>query len=122
MTDLSSIDRELLSEIINSETGELNLYRLHEKFRLSPGQILSSVLKFKERNILEMIDEMNVRLTDTGRGWLIDNRRSLFLQERNRYWREVPEDMLQEKITFDDVIMLTRKRFGSDIYRLIEGG
>lgn len=74
----------------------LDLYMLHEKYKLSPGQILEATTWLRENGYVEQLGT-KARLTAEGREWLIRDRFWVF-KPRERPWSEVPDGLMVERI------------------------
>jgi hypothetical protein len=83
---------------------EVDIYFFHEKYLLSPAQLSRTIRKFKE---IDVITEQNgiATLTEKGRAWIIDNKRSLFLQKKSRFWKNIPEHMKDTVISIDTLYL-----------------
>src|SRR5689334_20346450 len=82
--ELSSADKELLLALYSTKDW-VDLYVLHERFLLSPGQILSSSERFGKLGVLEA-DGLRARLTSRGRRWVVEHRNVLLQSGRDRSW------------------------------------
>jgi hypothetical protein len=65
----------------------LDLYALHEKFSLSPAQIISTLALLDEQKLCE-VDGTRARLTQSGYNWVLKNRRQIFMQS-GRKWAKL---------------------------------
>lgn len=116
---LFSEDIELLKELYSKE--KIEMYYFHEKYKLSPAQLGRTIKKFKEAGLI-IIDEKNVILLEKGRKWIIGNRRDLFLNERSKYWKKIPEQMKQESLAINELYKPDRKKIDKEIFKNIEDG
>lgn len=92
---LSSSFRLILRYLLGAED-YLDLYPLHEKYSLSPGQILEATTWLKGNGYIEQMG-LRARLTAEGRDWLIRERFSVF-QSKEKPWDEVPDGLKIERI------------------------
>lgn len=90
-----SEDIIILREIFNLR--RLNIFYFHEKYLLSPGQLARSLNNFIENKIIQ-IKENEIIITDFGIKWIISNRKKLFLQEKDLFWKEIPEYMTKKQL------------------------
>lgn len=88
-------DIELLKELYYKNTA--NVYFFHERYRLSPAQLARAIRKFENQGLIEFNDT-TVTLTENGKKWVLANRKDIFLYERKKYWKEVPENMRRKPI------------------------
>lgn len=80
---VSSFEREIIRELFKSYDW-FDLYSLHVRFLLSPAQVAYAISKLEGDGLVE-IDGTNAKLTAQGRGWVLKNRRDLFLNAK-RPW------------------------------------
>jgi hypothetical protein len=93
---LDSAIREFLRDLFAQPEG-MDLYVFHEKYQLTPGQLLTLVEYFEKQLFVER-QEYKVQLTPSGRAWVLLNRGKLFLQKRKKTWKEMPEFFRGRKI------------------------
>ncbi|MDH5426045.1 MAG: hypothetical protein OEY29_13715 [Gammaproteobacteria bacterium] len=85
---IHSEDREILRDLfINNDV--LCLYKFHEKYLLSPGQIARVIRKYIKNNIFET-NENTIKLTEHGKKWVYNNRNDIFRAPLNELWKQVP--------------------------------
>lgn len=94
MMDLFSEDIELIKELIHYR--RLDIFLLHEKYRLSPAQVARSLRKFYEDDLIK-ITGTDIAFTEKGLLWIQENRINLFLNKRNQYWKDIPKEMRTKK-------------------------
>ena len=116
---LYSEDLEFIKELLNKK--EVNLYFFHEKYLLSPAQLARTINKFLEGSLIELHDE-KIRLTSKGEEWIICNRKSLFIHERKKYWKEIPSEMKQTPINKDELYKPNRNKLDTEFFKNIEDG
>lgn len=119
MMDLYSEDIELLKELYAKE--KIELFFFHKKYKLSPAQLARTLKKFKDAGLIHL-DEDNVTLNDNGRKWIIGNRRELFLKEKSKYWKIIPEKMKQKSLKINQFYIPERKNIDKEIFKNIEDG
>jgi len=85
---IESFEREVLRALFSCPEW-YDLYALHERFLLSPGQLAHAVRAYEADGLVES-DGLNARLTQKGRVWVFENRRRLFLNEQRRTWADIP--------------------------------
>lgn len=91
---ISSAEREIL-RLLFQGSGELDLYDLHRKYKLGPGQIVLSLRRLSEMELVSWSAEGVVRLTPTSRQYILSNRRTLFCYTR-KAWKVLPYSMSLE--------------------------
>ena len=87
---LYSEDIEFLKELY--ERKHVDIYFFHEKYMLSPAQLARTIKKFTDKEIVEF-EENLVTLTLKGEKWILSKRKSLFLKEKNKYWKDIAKVM-----------------------------
>ena len=87
--------RLVLKHLFNS-LDYLDLYSLHEQYKLSPGQILAATAWLNKNGYVEQLGTM-ARLTAEGREWLIRERFWIF-HPNEKPWDEVPDGLRAERI------------------------
>ena len=101
-------DRIILRSLFSSN-GELNVYELHKKYLLSPGQISRSLRKLSSLDIISMdVENAIFEITENGREIILFNRRELFGRPLHKVWQNIPEEMLVAKVE-QDMPYLPRK-------------
>jgi|SRR5690606_5806859 len=119
MMELYSEDIEFIKELLDKK--KVNLYFFHEKYLLSPAQLARTINKFLEGNLVELNNE-EIRLTLEGEKWVVCNRKSLFLNERKKYWKEIPSEMKQASIDINDFYKPNRNKLDTELFKNIEDG
>jgi len=119
MMDLYSEDIELLKELYLRE--KVDFYFFHEKYKLSPAQLGRTLKKFKDAGLI-VIEEQNIILNEIGIKWIIGNRRELFLKEKSKYWKNIPDEMTQEILGINDIYIPNRKKIDKEIFKNLEDG
>jgi len=93
--NLDSSFRLVLRHLFSS-VDYFDLYALHEKYKLSPGQILAAIAWLSENGYVEQLGT-TARLTAEGREWLVRERFLLF-QSTEKPWDAVPDGLRVERI------------------------
>lgn len=88
--------------------GNTDIYYFHEKYLLSPGQLARSFNKLIEMNIAQLNDD-ELQITDFGIKWTISNRKNIFLEEKEMFWKEVPAYMKREPLIINQMYKPKRK-------------
>lgn len=114
-----SEDIEFIKELYDSK--KVHLYFFHEKYLLSPAQLARTINKFIEEEIVELNNEV-VSLTPKGEEWIICNRKTLFLNEKDKYWKEIPSEMRQKTIGIKDLYKPNRNKIDKELFKNIEDG
>jgi len=94
--------RELFSK------GSSTIYYFHEKYLLSPGQLARSLNKLIEMNIAQLNDD-ELKITDFGIKWTISNRKKIFLEEKELFWKEIPDYMKRDQLVINQMYKPKRK-------------
>jgi hypothetical protein len=105
MTDLRDIgqpeDILLLRELFASEQ-PVATYTLHEKYRLSPGQVFAASSKLVRLGLVEFVDRDNdfqVSISDRGREFVIANASHIWAR-RDLYWKQkLPEKYARKRVS-----------------------
>lgn len=119
MMDLYSEDIEFLKELYYRD--KIDLYFFHEKYKLSPAQLARTIRKFEEEELI-VLDKRQVILNEKGRNWIFRNRRILFLKEKSKYWKNIPEEMKQDSLAVNELYKPNRKTLDKELFKNIEDG
>ena len=92
---MQTVDIEVLRELYRND--KVDLYRFHQLYSISPGQLAKTIDHFVELKVLDVVDDF-VQLTDFGRKWVVANRKSIFLRDRLQEWKDIPENMRKDRI------------------------
>jgi hypothetical protein len=114
-----SEDIEFIRELYDRK--QVHLYFFHERYLLSPVQLARTINRFIEEGIVELNNEI-VSLTPKGEEWIICKRKSLFLNEKDKYWKEIPIKMKQEAIGVKDLYKPNRNKLDKELFKNIEDG
>ncbi len=117
--DIYSEDIEFLRELYCKN--EVDLYFFHEKYRLSPAQLSRTISKFIEIELI-ILQDNNIVLTETGKKWIISHRKNLFLDEKRKYWKEIPNNMVQETININELYKPNRNKLDTELFKNYEDG
>lgn len=117
--DLYSEDIELLKVLYSSS--ERNLFFFHEKYKLSPAQMARTLKKFESKELIEIKTRVVV-LTEKGRKWIFQNRGMLFLKEKTKYWKNIPDEMKQKPLRINELYKPNRSTLDKEIFKNIEDG
>lgn len=105
--ELNSAKRELLRDLYSQPDG-MDIYKFHEKYRLTPGQLLTLIELYEKQNIVEL-QEYRILLTESGRQWVLANRVALFLHCREKTWKEIPAIFQGDRIESGETYLPRRK-------------
>jgi len=89
------VDREILINLIKHE--KLDWYYLHEKYRLSPGQLSRSIKKLINLKFITLGDEF-VAITKEGLISLISQRNKFLRKNKDEFWTILQEERKGKKI------------------------
>jgi len=90
LQDLDQTEDLLLLREIFSADGAVWAYSLHEKYRLSPGQIFSAATKLQSLGLASFIEaeaDFQIRLSGIGAVFCVANADAIWT-ERNAYWKQ----------------------------------
>lgn len=116
MTTFYSEDIELLKEI--SKHKKIDIYLLHEKYMVSPLQLIRCLLKFKEINVVDF-DNNEIRITPQGEKWIFNNRKVLFLTKRNENWKNVEKYQKKISANVNQSFTFKKNKISDDILKNI---
>lgn len=116
---LYSEDIEFLKELYHKD--RVDLYFFHEKYRLSPAQLSRTLNKFLKMELV-VLQGNEVLLNETGRMWIIKHRRDLFLGVRRKYWKEIPDNMVQNAININELYLPNKKSLDTELFKNFEDG
>lgn len=114
-----SEDIEFLKELLYHD--KVEIYLFHEKYKLSPAQLARTINKFMNQELI-IFSNHTISLTEKGRNWIFENRRVLFIKEKKKYWKEIPEAMKQEKIAINELYKPNRRKIDKELFKNIEDG
>lgn len=114
-----SEDIEVIKELFPNK--KVNIYFFHEKYRLSPAQLGRTIRKFTEMGLI-LVDGDYIELTEVGWKWVMANRQELFLKKKEKYWKNIPVDMLQLPMEINEFYTPKRKNIDVELFKNIEGG
>jgi hypothetical protein len=102
MTDMANswdiADREILRLLFKTDA-PMELYVFHEKFNLLPVQILKSVRKLLEIQVIKIEAEgRSIALTEKGKNWTLLNRKNIFMRPIEMYWKAAPISYTRQKM------------------------
>lgn len=116
---LYSEDIELMKELYYKK--KIDIYFFHEKYKLSPAQLARSINKFVDKGLVDF-NNNQVVLNKDGVDWIFRNRKILFLEEKSKYWKEIPEEMKQTPIAINSPYKPNLKYLDKEIFKDIEDG
>lgn len=119
MISFYSEDIELLKELYAEH--RISFYFFHKKYGLSPSQLGRSINKFKKEKVITIEDD-NICLTEHGKNWIFYHRRELFLKEKSKYWKDLPEEMSRNALTINELYIPNRKSLDKELFNNNEGG
>jgi len=81
---------EFLRALYEQPGKGVELYTLHERFKLSPGQLSRMCSELEKLGVIYTTKDeaggITAAITEHGREWVIGHRRDLFLRDRGRCW------------------------------------
>lgn len=119
MMQIFSEDIEFIKELYIHNS--VSMYFFHEKYMLSPAQLGRTIRKFTNIECVIMNDD-NIELTEKGRKWIIANRKKLFIKTKEKYWKNIPIEMIQETFKINDTYKPNTKKLDSELFKIIEDG
>lgn len=117
--EIYSEDIEFLKELYLEN--KVDLYFFHEKYRLSPAQLSRTISKFIEKDLITLKDNC-VILNETGKKWIVSQRKHLFLNESRKYWKKAPENMMQKTKLINELYKPNRKDIDVELFKNLEDG
>lgn len=119
MKNFHSEDIELLKELYSNN--RIDLYYFHKKYKLSPAQLGRTLSKFIDEGIISVEGQIII-LNEFGKKWIIGNRRVLFLSDKSKYWKLIPEEMKQSALSINELYIPIRKNIDKEIFKNLEDG
>lgn len=89
--NFNTVDREILRGLLNSKFR--TLYFFHENYLLSPTQIVISIKKLTEIDLIEKRGN-RIWLKENARGTILKYKNKIFRTNKNENWRKIPVEML----------------------------
>jgi hypothetical protein len=86
-------DREIIRLLWESDSKGIDVYELHERYRLSPAQIVRSVNRFSIERILAL-DNDRLYFLEGGRSWVVKNRDKIFYGQAMP-WKKIPDHFVR---------------------------
>ena len=117
MIELYSEDIELLKELYSKTN--IDMFFFHEQYKLSPAQLARTLKKFTDAGLI-ILDSRNIILNENGRRWIIGNRKELFLKEKSKYWKNIPDEMKQDLLNVNELYLPDRKKIDNELFKNIE--
>ena len=99
-------EKYLLIALLSHRT--IDLYDFYARSNFSTGQIARAVLKFQSLGYL-IFWRKKIARTPLGM-WKLKKLQKKELANNNRYWAQVPEECLKDKITINEPIDIDRIR------------
>lgn len=99
----------------------LEIYVLHLKYKLSPAQLARSIEKFSSLDIITIVSNEYIRITDFGKKWLIANKSKIYLFDRDSEWKKIPIEDAIESIGANKLYKVDLKKIDTRILKKIEG-
>jgi len=117
--NMYSEDVELLKELFPDHS--VHFFKMHEKYKLSPGQLGRTINKFEKLKFIK-VNGSEIKLSKFGRNWIFQNRRSIYLNNSCRYWKDIPSNMLLQKPKKMHICMSDFFSNTTEITRFLEDG
>jgi hypothetical protein len=108
---ITTADKIVLLDLYRTYGTPQYLFQFHKKYSFSPGQLGSFVRKFGEVGIIELREDY-ILLTEYGKKWLLINRNRIFSSTVQYKWREIPEELREEKIDIDSLYLPKVRKLG----------
>lgn len=86
----SSADKKILMDLFKEQSSR-QLYYFYEKYNFSPAQLSRFVRTYQKIGVISVQEDF-IELTEFGRKWILTNRRRIFLQTREKLWRNIPSE------------------------------
>lgn len=117
MMQFFSEDIEFLRELYIHRS--LDMYFFHKKYLLSPAQLGMTIKKYLQMGCV-VLNGRNIELTFAGYNWIVANRKSIFLTERAKYWKQIPFFVQYSRINPGDVYKPNIKKLDPELIKLLE--
>lgn len=111
-----SYEREVYQRLF-SHDGWLDLFELHTRWSLSPGQLSSAIEKLLEERMVE-VKGTNAKLTERGRVWIVKNRREIFM-DVERKW-DVPKAVSEHRIAAGEPYLPRIRSLSMDFFEKLD--
>jgi hypothetical protein len=120
MTELDQTeDRLTLAELFRADGG-LEAYTLHEKYRLSPGQIFSAMTKLEQLRIAK-IDGSRIQLTAFGLKFAIARADLIWGAGEQRQWRSQLPNKYADQLSPKQALYCPRHFLRADLWNSFSG-
>ena len=103
-----SEDREILRDLLVGNKA-ISIFVFHQKYLLSPGQLARVARKYSEMGIIAVNGD-HLSLTDSGRAWVIRNRRKIFRCSEISTWKKTPDEFKKEYKDSEMYMLPSRKK------------
>jgi len=114
MDNYASFEREIIRTLFESQDW-VDLFDLHERYMLSPGQLSFAVRRLKGLGIIET-NGLQVKLNARGRKWVFAHREPLFLRG-NRFWAAQNDQVGDAQLSPLEPYMPKLKSIRADFFR-----
>jgi hypothetical protein len=118
MDDFTSFERETI-RVLFASSDWIDIFVLHERYMLSPGQLSHAVRKLAALNVID-VSGLNVRLNSRGRKWVFVNRRMLFMRNEVRFWASRHDPTQHPSISPATPYMPKLKAVRTDFFKKID--
>jgi hypothetical protein len=109
-------DREILLTLFQSH-GEVDVYFFYEQFNLRPAEILTSIRKLHEIGVIAFNPEtMFTSLTATGRFFVVENRREIFMRKVALTWKAPPSSYVRPQVDILEPYVPKRRYISKDFF------
>lgn len=112
MTDSLQIERLIIRDLYLSAVG-LHPFTFYRRYRIAPDQIVEVLNRLEEQG-LAYYDQTRIKLTPTGRKWIVDNR-ALLLKVTDKPWRETPDEFIAPQLSINEPYIPNTSLLGDEL-------
>jgi hypothetical protein len=99
LTDSQQIERLVIRALYLSAAG-LHPFTFYRRYRIAPDHIVEVLNRLEEQG-LAYYDQARIKLTPTGKKWVLDNR-ALLLKIPDKPWREIPNEFTAPQLPVNE--------------------
>jgi DNA-binding PadR family transcriptional regulator len=99
LTDSQQIERLIIRDLYLSAVG-LHPFTFYRRYRITPDHIVEVLNRLEEQG-LAYYDQTRIKLTPTGKKWVVDNR-ALLLKVPDKPWREIPNEFTAPQLLINE--------------------
>lgn len=93
--------RLLLRELFKCD-GEVNIYKMHQQYRLPINEIILAVTDLID-NELATLEDLSIKPTKALRTWVFQNRYEIFFNKEELPWKIIPQQFLTTQLLIGEI-------------------